>query len=165
MGRRLVCPARSSRASLQAEMQLLLLVPLLLASAAGSSVSAALCGPGGPCLGDRCRRGPQPPPAPFPGGGHNLGVGQGPGRWMGWVEASPQPDLLLKEVGRTLKPADRGAQTCSPGWECSLHPQEWQLPSTRPPHKVLGARQCWGPPPWSGPRCSRVAGGGNAGTS
>lgn len=80
-------------------MQLLLLVPLLLAPAAGSSVSAVLSGPGGPDMGGGCRLEPQPPPAPFPGGGNNLGMGQGPGRWIGWDEASPQPELLLKQVG------------------------------------------------------------------
>lgn len=77
----------------QAEMQLLLLVPLLLAPAPGSSVSAALSGPGRPCWGDGCRL-----ESPTPGRGDNPRRGPR-ARKMGWEEVNPQSELLQKEVG------------------------------------------------------------------
>lgn len=56
---------------MQLLLLLLLLVALLLAPAPGASVSAALSGPGGPArgwvalLGDGCRLGSPPIPAPI----------------------------------------------------------------------------------------------------
>lgn len=92
---------------MQAEIRMFLLVPLLLAPAPGSSVSAALPG--------------QAPSLGAGNGGWGMPQGLGPGRSHPTAAQSPVPagkaknnKVPLKADG-TLKGSSQGARSCPPG--------------------------------------------------